>query len=304
MITPRDMHRRRAFAVRENHAGPADDQHQRTTSGHALEPVSLAELREQVRRHAASILGGRAHVVDRRDLAQRASLASAVDAPAASAPRSRASRTTVGATLPNAMRGVVPATPATTIFEIACAARVPTLRNHCVPSTGGTSIADDQLVGPHRPSPIAGIELVNGTSRVAFALRARRPRRRRPAPAASRRPATRSRLLPPIVPRFWICGPPTCAPLTSIGTPGRAATESYVGVGRQRADPSRPPRRSNAAQLVQRHRFRNSRRLQRAEVERRRRDRCSRRSASAVLRRAASRSASRSDRGRATADGG
>ena len=50
-------------------------------------------------------------------------------------------RTTVGPTLPSAMRGAGARTAAMTIFEIACAARVPTFRNHCRPSTGGTSIA-------------------------------------------------------------------------------------------------------------------------------------------------------------------
>ena len=48
---------------------------------------------------------------------------------------------TVGATLPNAIRGRGPRTAAMTTFEIACAARVPTLRNHWRPSTGGISKA-------------------------------------------------------------------------------------------------------------------------------------------------------------------
>ena len=65
----------------------------------------------------------------------------AAEAPEASACSVSRARTTVGATLPNANRGSAPRTPATTTFEIACAARVPTLRNHCAPSRRGTSTA-------------------------------------------------------------------------------------------------------------------------------------------------------------------
>jgi hypothetical protein len=39
------------------------------------------------------------------------------------------------------MRGCGARTAAITTLLMACAARVPTLRNHCVPSTGGTSTA-------------------------------------------------------------------------------------------------------------------------------------------------------------------
>src|SRR3954462_10805556 len=49
-------------------------------------------------------------------------------APAASAASVRAARRTVDATLPRAIRGVSLLSPAITIFEIACAARVPTFR--------------------------------------------------------------------------------------------------------------------------------------------------------------------------------
>ncbi len=48
---------------------------------------------------------------------------------------------TVGATLPSAMRGRGARTAAMTTLEIACAARVPTFRNHWRPGTGGTSTA-------------------------------------------------------------------------------------------------------------------------------------------------------------------
>ena len=67
--------------------------------------------------------------------------ASSIEPPPASTASVRGTRTTVGATLPNAMRGRGARTAAITTFEIACAARVPTLRNHWRPSTGGISIA-------------------------------------------------------------------------------------------------------------------------------------------------------------------
>jgi len=51
------------------------------------------------------------------------------------------SLTTVGATLPSASLVTGPRTPANTTLEMACAARVPTFRNHCFPVTGGTSTA-------------------------------------------------------------------------------------------------------------------------------------------------------------------
>src|SRR4051794_22146935 len=75
---------------------------------------------------------------------RRMRCASAMVAPDESAASVLGSRTTVGPTLPIAMRGAWPrpgSTPATTTFEIACAARVPTLRNHCRPLTAGISTA-------------------------------------------------------------------------------------------------------------------------------------------------------------------
>ena len=67
--------------------------------------------------------------------------ASASVPPPASTASVRGTRTTVGATLPRAMRGRGARTAAITTLEMAWAARVPTLRNHWRPSTGGTSIA-------------------------------------------------------------------------------------------------------------------------------------------------------------------
>jgi hypothetical protein len=76
-----------------------------------------AELSQEIRRDPPAILLGRAHVVDRCDLAPVCD-----------------SRSGIGATLPIARRGLAGVrsshTPATTIFAIACAARVPTFRNH------------------------------------------------------------------------------------------------------------------------------------------------------------------------------
>ena len=60
---------------------------------------------------------------------------------------------TVGATLPIAMRGRSRRRhPAITTFEIACAARVPTLRNHWRPRTAWNLERHDQFVGPARRS--------------------------------------------------------------------------------------------------------------------------------------------------------
>ena len=132
-------------------------------------PLGLApEAPQQIRRHAQPILRRRAQVVDRRDLrAQNARRV--VDRGAARERRARslATRTTVGATLPNAMRGAGARTPAMTILEIACAARVPTLRNHCVAFDRRDLDRDDQLVGSQHRRAIAGVELVNGTRRSA-----------------------------------------------------------------------------------------------------------------------------------------
>ena len=50
---------------------------------------------------------------------------------------------------------------------MAWAARVPTLRNHWRPSTGGTSIGDDQLVGAHDRLSIACVERVEGHAALA-----------------------------------------------------------------------------------------------------------------------------------------
>ena len=82
-----------------------------------------------------AVFGGRADVVDGTDLVpkhrrRRRGLGSV-----------RVARITVGPTLPKASRGAGPRTPAITTFEIACAARVPTLRNHWRPGTVSISIA-------------------------------------------------------------------------------------------------------------------------------------------------------------------
>jgi hypothetical protein len=69
----------------------------------------------------------------------RTACASAIFPPPARTASVRGTRTTVGATLPRAIRGRGARTAAMTTFEMAWAARVPTLRNHWRPSTGGIS---------------------------------------------------------------------------------------------------------------------------------------------------------------------
>ena len=158
--------------------------------------IYVEEAGEQVGGDAAAILGRRANVVDRRDLGdERAPARRRATAPAASAAsvcgsaddgrRHAAERDA---------RGRSPATPAITTFEIACAARVPTFRNHCRPRTAGISNADDELVGP---APRSGDSRCRSSRTARGASRRRsaaRPPPRRPrAPAACRPPATRWR---------------------------------------------------------------------------------------------------------------
>ncbi len=77
----------------------------------------------------------------------RISRASPIEAPDARASSVLIARRTVGATLPRAIRGSGARTAAITTFEIACAARVPTLRNHWRPATGAISMATSSSSG-------------------------------------------------------------------------------------------------------------------------------------------------------------
>ena len=141
--------------------------------------------------------------------ARAAATASSIDRPAASASSTDRRRMTVGPTLPIAMRGRSARTPAITTLEMACAARVPTLRNHCLPSIGRDLDGDDQLVGLADRRAIAGVELARRAPGAPRACSGARPRRPPAASTGSESPAGEPfAMLPPMVPRFWICTPP------------------------------------------------------------------------------------------------
>ena len=207
----------------------------------------------------------------------RIACASASDAPLPSACSVCDSRSGVGATLPIARRGRARArasshTPATTTFAIACAARVPTLRNHWRPRTAGISKAHDQLVGPRDGLTVAGIE-----------------RRHRHAPRAGRAPqhddgvggeqhrqrvAGRRRVRDVAADRAAILNLHAADLARRGGQHRQPARESArerdeLGVGRRaRRCAASVPRALDAAQRVELPQIEKACRAQRAEVER------------------------------------
>ena len=189
----------------------------------------------------------------------------------------RVARTTVGATLPNAIRGgrLVGRRRRrrSTTFEIACAARVPTLRNHCRPAQRAESrSATISSSGRSTRAPVAGVEAVERHApRAAGASAGRRRHRRRPAPAACRRPAMRSRCCRRACRDSGSARRrPRAHAAASIGSRVRDERRADdVGVRRQRADGQvRSPRTLDRPQRVEPPQIQEPRVLQRAEVER------------------------------------
>ena len=124
--------------------------------------------------------------------------ASSIDAPAASAASVRGARTTVGATLPSAMRGAGPIRggrrAAITTFEIAWPRACRPSGTTAGRATRGISIATISSSGRRTVCAVAGVERrERHAPRAGGARQHDASRRRRPAPAACRRPATRWR---------------------------------------------------------------------------------------------------------------
>ena len=165
-------------------------------NGHlASPPRFVPELPQQIRRDLTTILGGGSEVVDWRDLAlqdllrlrdRRSSAERCSVCESRSGGRRHAAHRQPELPCPTRRRQQLSRSPAPRACRLCGTTAGPRRR--------GISNADDQLVGPRDGLAIAGVER-RRTGRAVCRRRcaARPPRRRRPAPAGCRRPATRSR---------------------------------------------------------------------------------------------------------------
>ena len=220
-------------AVGRDHPAAAEDE-----LGHRA--VSAQNRRSRLRRPGA---GSPRWNGDRRSARSRLQdLRRIVDrAPSASAPSVAGTRTTVGATLPNAIRGAGAPTAAITILEMACAARVPDLPEPLAPSTGGDLDRHDQLVGPTHGLAVSGVKLVERHAALAGGA-AQHDDRSAAASTGRVSPAGEAlAMLPPRVPRFWICIPPDsrARPRPASEAAGTSARADERGIGREGADRER-----------------------------------------------------------------
>ena len=125
------------------------------------------EPADEIGRDITPVGGRRPEVIDRADVLVDSRTASSCSRRQRGPARRHEDERPWEPHCPGRSPGLGPRTAATTTFEIACAARVPTFRNHCRPSTGGTSKPTISSSGRSTLARYPGVELDERHSSVA-----------------------------------------------------------------------------------------------------------------------------------------